>query len=82
MKVLEGKVLSTKMQDTAVVAVVRRVVHPLYKKVFTRHKKYKVDTKGVTVTVGDSVKFIETRPTSSQKRFKLQQEKGGKHGSA
>lgn len=72
MKIFEGIVVSTSMQNTAVVKVTRSVTHKLYKKVLKRSKKYKVDTEGIKVSVGDSVKIIETRPISKDKHFILQ----------
>ncbi|OGH13677.1 MAG: 30S ribosomal protein S17 [Candidatus Levybacteria bacterium RIFCSPLOWO2_02_FULL_37_10] len=70
-KTLEGKVVSAKMQNTAVVEVFRRKPHPLYKKLLKRSKRYKVETGGLSVSVGDKVKIIETRPTSKGKYFKI-----------
>jgi small subunit ribosomal protein S17 len=72
-KILTGKIISTKMQDTAVVEVVRRVPHPLYKKLLKHSKNFKVDTKGQTVAVGNRVKIVETRPISKDKHFKIQE---------
>lgn len=70
-KVLSGKVVSLKMQKTAVVEVARKIVHPLYKKVLRRSKKYKVDTGDMTLNLGDTVKIIETKPKSKGKYFKV-----------
>ncbi|MBI4137536.1 30S ribosomal protein S17 [Candidatus Roizmanbacteria bacterium] len=70
-KLLTGMVVSTKMNNTAVVSVVRTLQHPIYKKTITRSKKYKVDTQGVTVKEGDTVEIQETRPLSKDKRFKV-----------
>ena len=72
-KVLTGKVISTKMQDTAVVEVVRRVPHPLYKKLLKKSKNFKVDTKGQEVAVGDQVKIVEIKQISKDKYFKVQE---------
>lgn len=71
MKIFEGKVISTKSQNTAIVDVRRMLTHPLYKKILRRNKKYKVDTTGVEVKTGDSVKIVETRPISKNKYFKI-----------
>jgi len=71
MKILEGIVIATKMQDTVIVEVTRRTPHPLYKKLLKRSKKFKADTKGVTVTVGERVKIVETKPVSKDKHFKV-----------
>jgi small subunit ribosomal protein S17 len=59
------------MQDTAIVEIVRHVPHPLYKKLQKRSKKYKVDTKGQTVTVGQDVQIVETRQVAKDKYFKI-----------
>ena len=70
-KIFEGTVVSLKMQNTAVVEVLRRVPHPLYKKVLKRTKKHKADTAGLTLLVGDKVKIVEVRPISKEKHFKV-----------
>jgi small subunit ribosomal protein S17 len=70
-KVFTGKVVSTKMQDTAVVEVIRLLPHPLYKKLLKRSKNYKVDTKEQAVVVGQTVEIVETRPTAKDKHFKV-----------
>ncbi len=72
-KILTGKVISIKMQDTAVVEVSRRVPHPLYKKLLKKGKHFNVDTKGQTVTVGDDVRIIETKPISKTKFFVIKE---------
>ena len=77
MKIFTGKVVSTKMAKTAVVAVESTVIHPLYKKRFKRLKKFAVHDE-VGVKVGDMVKFVETRPISKTKKWKIVTEKGGK----
>lgn len=70
-KMFEGKVVSSKMQNTAVVEVFRRKPHPLYKSLLKRSTKFKVETGGYSVNVGDKVKIIETRPISKDKYFKI-----------
>ena len=72
-KVLTGKIISVKMQNTAVVEVSRRVPHPLYKKLLKVGKHFNVDTKGVTVEVGNEVRIIETKPLSKTKYFKIKE---------
>lgn len=74
-KVLEGKVVSNKMQRTIVVEVTRRTPHPLYKKLIKRSKKFLADSGEQTYQVGQIVKIIETRPLSKTKRFKVMEEK-------
>lgn len=71
MKMLNGIVISTKMTNTAVVSVENIVRHPMYKKELRRHKKYKADTKGITVGVGDTVSMVEIKPMSKGKNFKV-----------
>ncbi len=70
-RVLRGKVVASKMTDTITVAVERYVKHPKYKKFLRRTKKYLVDDKGNTATVGQVVDIVETRPISKRKSFKL-----------
>ncbi len=70
-KLFVGKVVSVKMQDTAVVEVVRRVPHKVYKKLLKKSKNFKVDTKGHEVAIGNEVRFIETKPISKDKNFKV-----------
>jgi len=70
MKVLTGKVISTKMAKTATVAVERIVAHPLYHKRYKRVKKYHVHDE-VGAKVGQTVKFIASRPYSRLKRWKI-----------
>ena len=70
-KTFEGKVVSSKMQNTAVVEVFRRKPHPLYKKLLKRSTKFKVETGGYSVNIGDKVKIVETRPISKGKYFKI-----------
>lgn len=70
-KVLSGVVVSSKMTDTIVVEVSRYQKHPKYQKYIKSRKKYKVDDKGNTASVGDKVKIVETRPISKDKTFRL-----------
>ncbi len=68
-KYIEGVVISTAMQNTAVVEVVHRVAHPVYKKTVKRNKKYKVDTSQMQVEKGDIIRIQSTRPISKDKYF-------------
>ena len=70
-KTFEGTVVSAKMQNTIVVEVFRRKPHPLYKKLLKRSKRYKVETGGYSVSVGDKVKILETKPISKDKYFRV-----------
>lgn len=66
-----GIVVSNKMDKSIVVAVVRRVRHPLYKKYFNKTKKYMAHDEENTCQVGDTVRISETRPLSARKRWRL-----------
>ncbi len=66
-----GKVVSNKMQKSIVVAIERRVPHPVYKKYFTRTTKLMAHDEKGEAGVGDLVKIMETRPMSRQKRWRL-----------
>lgn len=65
-----GRVVSTKMKETATVLVERVAKHPLYKKTFIRTKKYLVDTK-VSVKEGDMVEIVKIRPVSRNKHWRV-----------
>lgn len=70
-RILEGLVLSNKMQKTIVVVVEDQVSHRLYRKMFIKKKKYKVHDQDNKANIGDRVKIIEARPLSKEKRFRL-----------
>ncbi len=70
-KVLEGVVVSDKMQKTVVVAVERITRHPLYKKTVRKVKKYKAHDEDNACRVGDRVRIVETRPLSKTKRWRV-----------
>jgi small subunit ribosomal protein S17 len=72
-KVLTGKVISMKMQNTAVVEVSRRVPHPLYKKLLKKGKHFNVDIAGKNVEVGNEVRIVETKPISKTKYFAIKE---------
>jgi small subunit ribosomal protein S17 len=67
---LQGVVVSTAMQKTAVVRVDRRVAHAKYGKYFTLSKKFKIHDPEGSCKLGDVVEFQETRPISKDKRFR------------
>jgi small subunit ribosomal protein S17 len=71
MKAFEGKIVSLKMNKTVVVEIVRRTPHPLYKKLLRRSKRYKADTAGLTLVLGQKVKIVETKPIAKGKFFKV-----------
>ena len=66
-----GKVVSDKMQKTIVVAVERRVKHPLYGKIINVTYKLKAHDENNECKIGDEVEVMETRPLSKDKRWRL-----------
>ena len=68
-----GKVVSDKMDKTIVVAVEDHVKHPLYKKIVKRTYKLKAHDENNECGIGDTVKVMETRPLSKDKRGSLVQ---------
>ena len=70
-KMLVGTVVSTKMKDTAVVAVSRYVKHPKYKKYIVRTKKFLAHDPGNAKKEGDRVTIVATKPISKRKSFKV-----------
>lgn len=70
-KVRVGKVVSDKMDKTVVVAIADRVEHPLYKKIVGRTYKLKAHDENNTCGIGDTVKVMETRPLSKDKRWRV-----------
>ena len=70
-KVRVGKVVSDKMDKTVVVAISDRVAHPLYKKIVGRTYKLKAHDENNTCGVGDTVKVMEPRPLSKDKRWRV-----------
>ena len=70
-KTRTGKVVSDKMDKTIVVAVEDHVKHPLYSKIVKRTYKLKAHDENNECRVGDTVKVMETRPLSKDKRWRL-----------
>ena len=70
-KVRVGKVVSDKMDKTVVVAIADRVAHPLYKKIVGRTYKLKAHDEKNECGIGDTVKVMETRPLSKDKRWRV-----------
>lgn len=68
-KVYTGKVVSTKMEKTVVIAVTRQFQHPVYKKTVRKVTKFKAHDADNSCAIGDDVKIIETRPISKDKRW-------------
>jgi small subunit ribosomal protein S17 len=70
-KTRQGLVVSDKMDKTVVVAIERRVAHPVYGKMVTRTKRLKAHDEQNTAKVGDTVRIVETRPMSKDKRWRV-----------
>ncbi len=70
-KVRTGKVVSNKMDKTIVVAVENHVKHPLYGKIVKKTYKLKAHDEQNECNIGDTVKVVETRPLSKDKRWRL-----------
>ncbi len=68
-KTYTGKVVSNKMEKTVVVAVTRQFQHPVYKKTVKKVARFKAHDEKNECGIGDSVKIIETRPISKDKRW-------------
>ena len=70
-KTRNGKVVSNKMDKTIVVAVEDHVKHPLYNKIVKRTYKLKAHDELNDAKIGDTVRVMETRPLSKDKRWRL-----------
>ncbi len=68
---LTGKVVSDKMDKTAVVEVERLVKHPLYKKYIRRSNKFAAHDSDNSCNIGDKVMITESRPISKMKRWRV-----------
>lgn len=66
-----GRVTSNKMQKTITVAVDRKVKHPMYGKFMNKTKKLTVHDEKNECGIGDTVRVMETRPLSKNKRWRL-----------
>ena len=66
-----GKVVSDKMDKTIVVAIEDHVKHPLYNKIVKKTYKLKAHDENNECRIGDTVKLMETRPLSKDKRWRL-----------
>jgi len=66
-----GKVVSNKMQKSITVAVDRKVKHPIYGKFVNRTTKFMAHDESNTAGIGDTVRIMETRPLSKNKRWRL-----------
>ena len=70
-KVRTGTVVSDKMQKTVVVAIERRVPHPVYGKMVTRTKRVKAHDEENSAKTGDTVRIMETRPLAKTVRWRV-----------
>ena len=66
-----GKVVSDKMMKTVVVSIERRVQHPVYGKMVRRTTKLKAHDEQNQAKTGDTVRIMETRPLSKDKRWRV-----------
>lgn len=66
-----GKVVSNKMDKSCVITVERKVKHPMYGKFMTKTTKLMVHDETNQVGIGDTIKVMETRPLSKNKRWRL-----------
>jgi small subunit ribosomal protein S17 len=70
-KVRVGRVVSNKMEKSCVIAVERKVKHPLYGKFMKKTTKLMVHDENNDCGIGDTIKVMETRPLSKNKRWRL-----------
>ena len=68
-RILQGVVVSDKMDKSVVVKVERRVMHPVYKKYIKRSAKYTAHDENNLCKIGDVVQIIESRPLSKTKTW-------------
>jgi len=66
-----GVVVSNKMDKTIVIAVERKVKHPMYGKFVKRRQKFTAHDEENTCNIGDTVRIMETRPLSKNKCWRL-----------
>ena len=72
-KEVVGEVVSSRMQKTIVVEVVRKKAHPFYRRVVSKAKKFYAHDEKNEAHVGDVVRLEETRPLSKLKRWRLKE---------
>ena len=66
-----GKVVSDRMDKTAVVSIERLVKHPTVGRYVRQRKKFKVHDEKNECRIGDVIRFVETRPLSKDKRWRF-----------
>ena len=72
-RVIQGRVISRAGDKSAVVLVERKIVHPKYRKIVKRFKKYIIHDEKNQVKVGDEIVAIECKPISKTKSFNLKE---------
>jgi len=70
-RVKQGRVASSKMDKTIVVVTETRIAHPVYKKFVRRSVRFKAHDENNTAGIGDTVRIMECRPMSKDKRWRL-----------
>ncbi|MDX1631163.1 MAG: 30S ribosomal protein S17 [Thermoanaerobaculia bacterium] len=70
-QILQGRVVSDKMNKTVVVEVERTIMHPLYQRYIRRRKKYHAHDEANDCKVGDQVRITSCRPLSKTKRWRV-----------
>ena len=70
-KTRQGIVVSNKMDKSVIVAIERRVAHPLYKKYFKKTTRIMAHDEKNECGIGDLVKIMETRPLSLRKKWRV-----------
>ena len=75
-RILQGKIVSDKMDKTVVVAVERLKTHPLYKKQYKTTAKFKAHDEKNEFKTGDLVEITECRPLSKTKKFTVSKKTG------
>jgi small subunit ribosomal protein S17 len=70
-RIKQGRVLSDKMDKTIVVVSETRVPHPVYGKIMRKSVKFKAHDEGNEAKAGDTVRIMECRPMSKDKRWRL-----------
>jgi len=71
-RTLEGVVVSNKAEQTVIVQVERKFLHPRYRKTVRSHKKYMAHDAENTCNIGDTVRIIESAPVSRRKRWVME----------
>ncbi len=70
-KIRVGQVVSDRMDKTVVVSIERLVKHPVYGRYVRKRTKFKVHDEQNACKIGDTIRFMETRPISKDKRLRF-----------